>query len=137
MAIRVLVVEQNAALRQVIVDALETSSYAAFGSDGVTDALAISAVERPDVVVIDAHPRGGGDAGLVRFLRELRSRENRPVLVVAICSADARPQLVGAGAHCTIGKPVSERELLVALRWLESVYLGASSEAEQAQPSPW
>ncbi len=119
MATRVLVIERNAALRRVVVDILETLGYAALGSDGALDARALASTAPPDVAVV-ADLRDGDIADLIRFLRR------RSVLVVAACSTRAAADFVGAGAHCTIRKPVSEGALRTAMRWVESVYLETS-----------
>ncbi|HEX9052539.1 MAG TPA: hypothetical protein VF841_18575 [Anaeromyxobacter sp.] len=111
-----------------MVDVLETNGYAAFGSANATDALS-TWIEVPDLAVISDHSRsGGGSSDLVRFIRKLRADG---IPVVAACSRCAGPKLIAAGARCTIGKPISERALLVALRWLESVYLSARSGAKE------
>jgi len=108
---RILVIEDDAAIRQGLVDALEVEGYevleAADGDSGLEQALA----DAVDLVLLDLMlPRRGG----LEVLREVRTV--RPVLPIIILTAlgteDDRVEGLQDGADDYVVKPFHVRELL-------------------------
>jgi DNA-binding NtrC family response regulator len=120
MGARVLVVERVAALRRSFAQVLEDHGYATVSAATLAEALDVASSIPFDVAVIDERLIAAeGDA-----LRALRSGDELGGPVVLVPCADVRraPELVALGAHCTIRKPVIERELVSALGWALDVY---------------
>jgi DNA-binding response OmpR family regulator len=108
---RILIVEDDAAIRQGIVDALESSGYtaleAADGNDGLSTALGAAY----DLLLLDLIlPKRDGFA----ILREVRSRRPAMPVIVLTARGEEPDRLRGfkLGADDYVVKPFSVRELL-------------------------
>lgn len=108
---RVLVVEDDVAIRRGLVDALGFHGYAVAESGDGESAVKLALEGAPDLVLLDCMlPRGSGLEALRRI------REARPtlpvILVTALGSEDDRVRGLSIGADDYIVKPFSLRELL-------------------------
>jgi two-component system KDP operon response regulator KdpE len=111
---RVLVVEDEAGLRQALVINLRARGYAVDAAPGGAAALATAARRRPDVVVLDL---GLPDLDGVEVIRGLRGWTSVPILVLSARAGE--PDKVGAldaGADDYVTKPFGMDELLARLR---------------------
>jgi two-component system, OmpR family, response regulator MprA len=115
---RVLVVDDDAALRNALTRALELEGYLVdAASDGAT-ALTFFAENRsePDAVVLDVLMPGLDG---VATCRAIRQTSRVPILMLtARHSVDDRIEGLDAGADDYLGKPFAVRELLARLRAL-------------------
>ncbi len=108
---RVLVVEDDVAIRRGLVDALGFHGYSVAESGDAESAVKLALEGAPDLVLLDCMlPRGSGLDALRRI------REARPtlpvILVTALGSEDDRVRGLSIGADDYIVKPFSLRELL-------------------------
>ena len=124
---RVLVIEDDAALRNVLCEALDGAGYRALPSDHPVAPLDVQQL-RPSLVVLDlmldGEPEGYG------WLEAIRAWHSTARLPVLVCSGHLAPDApaahrVQALANATVPKPFALDELLAAVaRCLEA---GATS----------
>src|SRR5258707_8016628 len=108
---RILLVEDDRAIRQGIVDALEFADYetlqAANGRDGLAQALRASF----DLLLLDLILPGQNGFEILKATRE--ARPTLPVIILTARGEEAdRVQGLRLGADDYVGKPFSVRELL-------------------------
>lgn len=111
---QILVVEDDAAVGNLIATTLETQNYqyhrAKTGAGAVLDALSY----RPDVMLLDL---GLPDMDGVDIIKKIRSWSNMPIIVVSARSEDGdKVAALDAGADDYLTKPFSVDELLARLR---------------------
>ena len=109
----ILVVEDNADLREVIFDLLRKKyRYVKTASNGV-EALSIAETEKPDLIVSDwMMPQMDGPE-LIQRIRKNESTSSIPVILLT-AKSEYENKLSGLeyGADAFLGKPFSERELI-------------------------
>jgi DNA-binding response OmpR family regulator len=114
---RVLVIEDDAALRDVLCEALEGAGYHALPSDHPVAPIDVQQL-RPSLVVLDlmldGEPEGYG------WLESVRAWHSTARLPVLVCSGNLAPtapavQRVQALANATVPKPFTLDELLAAV----------------------
>lgn len=113
--VSVLVVDDDAAMRRIIVEYLECNEIRATSAcDGQRMASEIAASE-PDLIILDL--RLGQEDGL-DLLRDLRSRSDLPVIITTGHRRDEIDRVLGLelGADDYITKPFGLRELLARIR---------------------
>jgi two-component system, OmpR family, copper resistance phosphate regulon response regulator CusR len=115
--VRVLIVEDERKLAQVLVNALESEHYdvvtAATGDDGLTRAT----IEAFDVIVLDLMLPGRGGLDILKTLRQRHL--HTPVLILtARDGVDDRVLGLDCGADDYLVKPFALSELLARLRAL-------------------
>jgi CheY-like chemotaxis protein len=106
----ILVVEDDAAIRQMIVETLRIDGYRAAGVADTTAAMSYVQQQRPDLVIADYHLPGTDGLELLRSLRE-GGFGDIPTLVI---SADVRPPDVPAASF--IPKPFELDTILRGVR---------------------
>ena len=111
---QILVVEDDAAVGNLIATTLETQNYQYHrtntGAGAVLDALSY----RPDVMLLDL---GLPDMDGVDIIKKIRAWSNMPIIVVSARSEDAdKVAALDAGADDYLTKPFSVEELLARLR---------------------
>jgi CheY-like chemotaxis protein len=112
----VLIVEDEAPLRELLVDMVEDAGHRALQAIHGRQALALIEQERPDVVVSDVMMPVLNGAELCRILKAQPSTASIPVILL---SAAGRAIADGAGADAFIDKPFDLTELeAVMRRWL-------------------
>ncbi len=109
-ATKILVVEDDAAIRQLILEALCSDGYAAEGAADAPTALQAIRHQRPDLIVTDYHLPGSDGLELLRLLQQ-EGFADVPALVV---SADNRPPEWPATSF--IPKPFELEVILGAVR---------------------
>ena len=130
---RILVVEDDAAVRRLVTMTLELRGYAFREAKTAAQALLELSSHPPDLVILDL---GLPDRDGVEVIRALRGWSSLPVIVVSARQDDAdKVEALDAGADDYLVKPFSVDELLarvrVALRRLdrERVMQGEAEEA--------
>jgi len=120
----VLVVEDDAAIRQMILEALREEDYQGVGVPDVPAAMAAVRSQRPDLIVTDYHLPGADGLELLRMLRA-EGFGDIPTLVI---SADVRPPDLPVASF--IPKPFELDAILRAVR------RALSGPAEPDPPAP-
>ena len=114
---RILVIEDDAALRDVLCEALEDAGYQALPSDHPVSPLDVQQL-RPALVVLDLMLDGEPEG--YAWLEEIRAWHWTKQLPVVVCSGYLAPeapaaQWVQAVAAATVPKPFALDDLLTAV----------------------
>ncbi|WP_026187908.1 two-component system response regulator KdpE [Methyloversatilis universalis] len=111
---RVLVVEDDAAIRRFVRQALEDAGHQVSEAEGLRRGLIEAASRKPDLLVLDLGlPDGDG----IDFIRDLRSWSALPVIVLsARVGDDDKIAALDAGADDYLVKPFSVGELMARVR---------------------
>jgi len=112
---RILVVEDDRAMRRMVVDYLEDHNMRGVTASGRLELARSFAEGEPDLVVLDL--RLDQEDGL-DLLREIRTRSEVPVIITTGDRRDEIDRVVGLelGADDYVTKPFSLRELLARIR---------------------
>ncbi len=110
----ILVVEDDAAVRNLITTTMETQDYhyltAANGETAILEAVS----HNPDIVLLDL---GLPDIDGVDIIKKIRSWSSMPIIVISARSEDTdKIDALDAGADDYLTKPFSVEELLARLR---------------------
>src|SRR5690606_19329055 len=109
-----LVVDDDAAIRDLVISLLEDEGIAAAGPASADDALAKLADVQFDAVLSDVRMPGRSGIDLLAELREARP-ETPVILMTAFGSIDSAVEAVRAGAADYLTKPFKKDALLVTL----------------------
>jgi DNA-binding NtrC family response regulator len=105
MARRLLIVEDEAGLRQMLTWELEDLGYRVAGAGDCREALELAATETFDAALLDYHLPDGDGIGLMDRLRAVQ-----PGLTVLLCSGVPTPDKVALairkGAYAFVAKPI-------------------------------
>lgn len=128
----ILVVEDDAAVRNLITTTLETHNYR-FHAAPTGEAAILEAVSyNPDVVLLDL---GLPDIDGIEIIKKIRSWSTMPIIVISARSEDTdKIDALDAGADDYLTKPFSVEELLARLRVTlrRIAYIQGSECKEQA-----
>lgn len=114
MAARVLVVDDDTAIRRLLRNTLERAGYTVVEAINGREALAQAAAEQPGAVLLDL---GLPDRDGLSLIPLLRAGSNRVVLVVSARDAtDEKVSALDLGADDYVTKPFDTEELLARLR---------------------
>lgn len=110
----VLVVEDDAPVRNLMITTLKTHEYRYLAAKNGTEAVMAASSHNPDVVFLDL---GLPDMDGIEVIRQIRSWSNMPIIVISARSDDAdKIEALDAGADDYLTKPFSVEELLARLR---------------------
>lgn len=110
----ILVVEDDAAVRNLISATLETQSYRFLTAPNGEAAILEAVSHNPDIVLLDL---GLPDIDGVDIIKKIRSWSNMPIIVISARSEDTdKIDALDAGADDYLTKPFSVEELLARLR---------------------
>ena len=110
----ILVVEDDATVRNLMVTALDTNGFAYLSEATGRGAIASAAMNAPDVVLLDL---GLPDIDGIEVVRAIRGWSQMPIIVVSARSEDAEKiAALDAGADDYLTKPFSVGELLARIR---------------------
>jgi signal transduction histidine kinase len=113
---RVLVVDDNADLREYVAELLAPTYEVATAADGLA-ALAAVRANPPDIVVSDVMMPNLDGLGLVRQLRAEERTASLPVILLsARAGEESAVEGLGSGSDDYLAKPFSARELLARVR---------------------
>src|SRR5688500_5131951 len=110
MSVRVLVVDDDPAIRSALSRALARGGFDAETAGDVQPALAAAAVRPPDIVLIDVNMRTCG----LEAVRSLKAGYGSAIFVAVLTGADSeemRTSCYEAGADAMLLKPIAPAEL--------------------------
>ncbi len=110
----ILVVEDDTALREALLDTLELSGYTATGARSAEQALAALAETRPGLVLTDVQMPGMDGHALLRLLRA-RHPEIPVILMTAYGQIERAVQAMREGAADYLAKPFEPEQLLATV----------------------
>jgi DNA-binding response OmpR family regulator len=114
--VKVLVVEDEAAVSDFLRQALEENGYTVTVADRAEKGLVEAEKTQPNLVVLDAMMPGMDG---FEFLKRLRTKTDTPVLMLtALAGVDDRVKGLDAGADDYLAKPFRLEELLARVRAL-------------------
>jgi two-component system, OmpR family, KDP operon response regulator KdpE len=112
--VRVLVVDDEQAIRRFLRVTLTAQGYAVFEAASGADAMGDAAAHQPDVIVLDL---GLPDIDGVEVTRLLRQWTQVPIVVLSVRGSESdKIAALDAGADDYVTKPFSAGELLARLR---------------------
>jgi two-component system KDP operon response regulator KdpE len=112
--VRVLVVDDEQAIRRFLRVALTAQGYAVFEAASGADAMGDATAYRPDIIVLDL---GLPDIDGVEVTRLLRQWTQVPIVVLSVRGSEGdKIAALDAGADDYVTKPFSAGELLARLR---------------------
>ena len=110
----ILVVEDDAAVRNLMAVTLETRGYRYHLAQNGAEALIEATTHQPDVMLLDL---GLPDMDGVEIIRKVRSWSGMPIIVISARSEDTdKVEALDAGADDYMTKPFSVDEMLARLR---------------------
>lgn len=110
----ILIVEDDAPIRNLISVALDAHEYRYITAENANGAILEAASHNPDIVLLDL---GLPDMDGVNVIRKIRSWSTMPIIVISARSDDAdKIDALDAGADDYLTKPFSVDELLARLR---------------------
>ena len=111
---KILVVEDDKAVRNLITTTLETQNYQYHTAEKGSEALLEAVSFQPDVMLLDL---GLPDMDGIEIIKKIRSWSNLPIIVVSARGEDAdKVVALDAGADDYLTKPFSVEELLARIR---------------------
>jgi two-component system KDP operon response regulator KdpE len=114
MSLRILVVEDDRDLRELMRASLSVEGFEVQTAVSLSEAAALIRNDPPDVIVLDLGLPDGDGAELVQ---EVRRKHSLPILVVSARHQEAQKiKLLDAGADDYLTKPFSVSELLARIR---------------------
>lgn len=110
----VLVVEDDAPIRNLITTTLKTQDYKYLVASTGENALIEASSHNPDIILLDL---GLPDIDGIEIIQRIRSWSNTPIIVISARSEDAdKIEALDNGADDYLTKPFSVEELLARLR---------------------
>lgn len=117
MAIRILVVEDEAPIREMICLVLEQQGYQPLKAEDYDSAVAHLSEPFPDLVLLDWMFPGGSGIELIKFMRrEVITRDIPVIMLTARCEEEDRIHGLNTGADDYITKPFSPKELQARIK---------------------
>jgi DNA-binding response OmpR family regulator len=128
---RILVVEDEADLREAVVEYLSRNGFLVRAAADAAAARLALAAQPADVVLLDLSMPGEDGLSLARWLR---AQAACPGIIMVTAAADLADRVVGLelGADDYLGKPFALRELLARVRALSRRLLDARPPAREA-----
>ena len=116
---KVLVVDDESAIRDMLRMALELSGYECLEAENIFDGHRLVLEQGPDIVLLDWMLPGGNGTELLRRLKQSQVTQDIPVIMVtAKTTEDNIIQGLDVGADDYITKPFAPRELIARIKAL-------------------
>lgn len=107
---KILIVEDDHLLREVIIDAFERYDVELYEASNGADALKIASTHHPDIILSDLRMAGGSGLNFIKSLKELPG----PIPMIYVCSGYNHltpEEATQLNIRKVIEKPFSGREL--------------------------
>jgi CheY-like chemotaxis protein len=115
-AARILIVEDNPLNRLLIHDLLELRGHEIVEAATVAEALAVLAVERPDLLLLDVQIPGGGAEAVIREVQQRPELADIPIVAVtSLAMPGDRERLLSIGFQGYLSKPIDTRTFGAAI----------------------
>lgn len=112
--ISILVIEDDAAIRNLIKTTLETRDYKYLSASNGLDGILCATSQNPDIILLDL---GLPDMDGNEIIKKIRSYSNTPIIVISARSEDEdKVKALDNGADDYLTKPFSVNELLARIR---------------------
>ena len=112
--LRVLVVDDERAIRRYLHAALNAQGYTVYEASCGKEALNVTVADRPDLIILDL---GLPDLDGVEVTRQLREWTNIPIIILSVREQESdKINALDAGADDYLTKPFSSGELMARLR---------------------
>ena len=112
--IQILVVEDDAPIRNLITTTLKLNEYQSITAMNGAEALMEITSYNPDIVLLDL---GLPDMDGIEIIKKIRAWSNLPIIVISARSDDRdKVEALDAGADDYLTKPFSVEELLARIR---------------------
>ncbi len=116
---RILIVEDNASVRQVLLLRLKAQNYDSIAFGDSIGALSEARRQPPDLIILDLGLPGGGGISFMERLQALPHLSGTPVIVVSAQErSTSEQQALDAGASAYFQKPADPEALLMKIREL-------------------
>jgi two-component system, OmpR family, KDP operon response regulator KdpE len=113
-ALRVLVVDDERAIRRFLRVSLTAHGYSVFEASGGREALQAVSSDRPDLIILDL---GLPDMDGIEVTRQLREWSRTPIVVLSVRADEAtKVAALDAGADDYLTKPFGTAELMARMR---------------------
>jgi CheY-like chemotaxis protein len=117
MPAKILIVEDDAVARTVLVSALKPDKYEIAISPDALSALSQARKQKPDLILLDLGLPAGGGYTFLQRLKQLPDLSVIPVIVVSGYDAKTHePRTSAAGVSAYLQKPVKPEEVRAAVR---------------------
>lgn len=111
---RVLVVDDEQAIRRFLKIALSSQAYAFFEAASGREALTTAAAQKPDIIILDL---GLPDMDGVEVVRQLREWTKTPIIILSVRGSESdKIAALDAGADDYLTKPFGTGELIARMR---------------------
>jgi two-component system, OmpR family, KDP operon response regulator KdpE len=112
--LRVLVVDDERAIRRYLRAALNAQGYTVYEASGGKEALKMVVADRPDLIILDL---GLPDLDGVEVTRQLREWTHIPIIILSVREQENdKIDALDAGADDYLTKPFSSGELMARMR---------------------
>ena len=112
--LRVLVVDDERAIRRYLHAALNAQGYTVYEASGGKEALNMVVADRPDLIILDL---GLPDLDGVEVTRQLREWTHIPIIILSVREQESdKIDALDAGADDYLTKPFSSGELMARMR---------------------
>lgn len=102
----VLVVEDNADAREMLLLVLAEKGFTVTGAEDGRTALELTESMRPDLIITDIQMPNLDGVGLIKELRKRPEMRDVPILIFSACPNDALSDAMRAGADAAAPKPL-------------------------------
>lgn len=123
---KILILEDDADMREALVETLEDEDYEVFGVASARQALQVAVQVQPDLVVADVRMEGMDGLECLARLRELCPKA-RSIVITGYASQDAPNRAIRAEAQDYLYKPFSLEDFVTAVERV----LSAAEEQER------
>lgn len=125
---KILVIEDELNIRNVVLALLETNGYMVFEAKDVTSGFMMFSSHMPDLVILDL---GLPDKDGMEFLKEIRETSVVPVIVLsARIDESDKVEALDCGANDYVTKPFGSAELLARIRSILRNYRHGAKEGQ-------
>lgn len=127
----ILVVEDDAPVRNLITTTLKTNNYKYLVSTNGESAITEASCHNPDIILLDL---GLPDLDGVEVIKRIRTWSNTPIIVISARSEDSdKIEALDSGADDYLTKPFSVEELLARLRVTQRRLAAMQTDAKSNQ----